>query len=103
MAEGTTQRKSPKDMWQQESGCDVMERIIYSHPGGSFEGQPFLRANSFQATFFWEGVGFQPSLPVMDWKSDGSKQFSHFMQIDFLRSVSMLAFLKLPCHLTFQT
>lgn len=37
MAEGTTQRKSPKDMWQQESDCDVRERIIYSHPRESFE------------------------------------------------------------------
>ena len=41
-------------------------------------------------------------VPVMDLKTDGSKEFCHFMQIGFLGRFQYAGPSKNPCHLTFQ-
>lgn len=63
----------------------------------------FFRANSFQATVFRDGMGFQLSLPSVDLKSDDSKRFCHLMQTGFLRGFRDAGPAENPCDLPFQT
>lgn len=108
LAEGTTWWKSPQEQVAATAG-----RRLWALPVAGGRG-PFLSSGGelgrpLQGQPFPEHILFrQLSLgkapwPVMDLKTDGSKQFCHFMQMDFLGRFQHAGPSKNPCCLTFQT